>query len=124
MLVHLNQVEKELIHEIISGKYVLVLGPDVILKDEYSNGNSIEYLDELFRNWSYEEGKFYSDENARKRGIRDFGQKYSCYDNDETKELNDISPDVEELINKGFFKFCPHNLKLLLLKLNPNHYLS
>ena len=100
-----SDVEKELIHEIISGKYVLVLGPDVILKDEYSNGNSIEYLDELFRNWSYEEGKFYSDENARKRGIRDFGQKYSCYDNDETKELNDISPDVEELINKGFFKF-------------------
>ena len=35
-----SDVEKELVHKIVSGEYVLVLGPDVILKENHSEGNS------------------------------------------------------------------------------------
>lgn len=99
-----SDVEKELVHKIVSGEYVLVLGPDVILKDNYSEGNSVRYLNEQFQDWSNDNKKQYLDERATKRGLREFESMCYSYYDDDCGTLGDISLDVKELIEKDFFK--------------------
>ena len=54
-----NQISEDLCGGIYQGKYVLVVGGDVILRSEYAKGDSKNYIIENFENYKKEKGEQY-----------------------------------------------------------------
>ena len=94
--VRVEQSIDKLIYDIYKGEYVLVLGSDVVLKEEYGNGNSTNYIESEF---DAEYLELCQTIEHRKREIHKYLQKDWEYD------VNEISEDLVRLIKTKCFRF-------------------
>lgn len=93
--VQVEQSINKLIYDIYKGEYVLVLGPDIVLKEEYGGGNSITYIESEFNK---EPSESYQTIEHRKLEIHKYLQEKWEYD------VNEISEDLIRLIETKCFR--------------------
>lgn len=91
-----KQVLDSLTDAICRGEYILVLGADVLLKEEYGNGNSTVYIEEEFnKEYPYS----FPTIDDRKREMKKFLAEGSW-----TYDLEEVSGDLIQLIKTRCFR--------------------